>query len=167
MMSIVKTISLVLLTASVAACGQKYTVSVNNQSVYDPRPNQTQVRFSDTGLQACVNLAIQQTGLAVEELKVLSCPQWEIEQIESIGALRSLQFLDLSNNAITSIAPVVRLRNLSSITLSNNKLRDISPLERVATLNFATLSGNPNIPCEQIDKLRQRLANNLISGECS
>jgi Leucine-rich repeat (LRR) protein len=157
----------ILLSAIVlSACSQKFTVSVNDQNVYDPRPNQTAQRFSDPGLQACVNLTVQQTGVDVDKIKVLACPDWQIAEIESIGTLRSLQFLDLSDNNITSLAPVTTLRNLSSISINNNRISDAAPLLRIATLTSATLNGNADIPCQQIESLRAKLKANLVSDQC-
>lgn len=159
-------ICLLLTAFALSACNQRFAVSINDQSVYDPRPNQTTVRFSDPGLQGCVNRALQQSGQSLEEIKVLACPQWQIEQIESIGALKSLEFLDLQSNRLVSLAPLTSLRNLRSISVGNNLIRDITALERIATLTAATLEGNPNIPCQQIAALRERLGNNLSSDSC-
>ena len=158
---------LMLFAAALSACSQKFAVSINDNSVYDPRPNQTSVRFSDAGLQGCVNRTAQQRNLKVEDIKVMACPEWQIEQIESIGALKSLEFLDLQSNRIASLAPLTSLRNLRSISISNNRIRDITPLLRMATLTSATLNGNPNIPCQQIAQLRERLKNNLVADSCA
>jgi len=163
----IRLIGLLLSAIALSACNQKFTVSVNDQNVYDPRPNQTVQRFSDAGLQACVNLTIQQAGVDVDKIKVLACPDWQIEEIESIGELRSLQFLDLSDNKITSLAPLSALRNLSSISISNNRISDAAPLQRIASLTSATLSGNPDIPCQQIEALREKLKTNLVSDQCN
>lgn len=166
-MKTTRLVCILLITAALSACSQKFAVSINDNSVYDPRPNQTSVRFSDAGLQGCVNRTAQQSSLKVEDIKVMACPEWQIEQIESIGALKSLEFIDLQSNRIVSLAPLTSLRNLRSISVSNNRIRDITPLLRMTTLTSATLSGNPNIPCQQIEQLRERLKNNLVADSCA
>lgn len=154
----------ILAILSLAGCSQRFAVSINEQTVYDPRPNSAGYRFSDPGLQGCVNFALQGGG-SVEALTVLSCPGWEIEEIEGIGALSSLQFLDLSNNVITSLAPLEALDRLSSLTITNNRVTDIAPLLSMPTLTSAVLIGNNAIPCRQLDDLSERLGNNLRRPE--
>ncbi|MDP1931878.1 MAG: leucine-rich repeat protein [Gammaproteobacteria bacterium] len=141
-------------------CAQRFAVSINDQTVYDPRPNATEYRFSDPGLQGCVNFALQGGG-SVATLTVLACPGWEITEIEGIGALAALQFLDLSNNQISSLAPLESLNRLSSLTATNNRITDIAPLLSMRTLTSAVLTGNNNIQCGQLDNLDERLGNNL------
>ncbi len=143
-----------------AGCSQQFAVSINEQPVYDPRPNATEYRFSDPGLQGCVNFALQGGG-SVAELTVLACPGWEIAEIEGIGALDGLQFLDISNNRVSSLAPLDALERLSSLTVTNNRITDIAPLLSMQTLTSAVLTGNNNIQCGQLDNLAERLGNNL------
>lgn len=150
----------ILATIALAGCSQRFAVSINEQTVYDPRPNSTGYRFSDPGLQGCVNFALQGGG-SIEQLTVLACPGWEIEEIEGIGALSSLQFLDMSNNRLTSLAPLEALDRLSSLTITNNRIGDIAPLLSMVTLTSAVLTGNDNIPCGQLDDLSEKLGNNL------
>lgn len=151
----------------VAGCSQQFAVSINEQSVYDPRPNATAVRFADAGLQACVNIALQQPDATVENLTVLACPGWEITEIEGIDALGGLQFLDISDNRVSSVAPLEGLNALSSLTAANNRLTDIAPLLSMKTLTSATLTGNNDIPCGQLDALTVKLGENLRrSGTC-
>lgn len=159
MTNIPKILSILALIA-LAGCSQRFAVSINEQTVYDPRPNATGYRFSDPGLQGCVNFALQGGG-AVETLTVLACPGWEIDEIEGIGALNSLQYLDISNNRISSLAPLEALDRLSSLTITNNRVTDIAPLLSMPTLTSAVLTGNDNIPCGQLDDLSERLGNNL------
>ncbi len=151
------------LTALVAlsSCSQRFAISVNNQPVYDPRPNATAYRFADPGLQGCVNLALQLPDATLEALRVLSCTGWEIESLEGIELLRALQFLDLSNNRVSSIAPLSSLPRLSSVSLTNNRVRDIAPLSGIETLTSATLVGNNEIACAQLEGLANRLGDNL------
>jgi Leucine-rich repeat (LRR) protein len=150
-----------LLAILSSACSQRFAVSVNNQTLYDPRPNATAYRFADPGLQGCVNFALQQPNAEIETISVLSCSGWEIESIEGIGTLRGLQFLDISNNRISSLAPLVELPRLSSVSATDNRIRDISLLLELNTLTSVVLTGNDNIACAQLNALAERLGDNL------
>ena len=161
-MTISQLLSVTTLALLASACSsQRFAVSVNEQPIYDPRPNATTYRFPDPGLQACVNIALQRPNSTVESITTLACPGWEIEAIEGIDALEGLQHLDISDNRISSIAPLDALRNLSTLTASNNRITDVALLESMATLTAATLTGNNNIPCQQLDVLAQKLGGNL------
>lgn len=146
---------------TLSACSQQFAVSINDQTVFDPRPGAAQYRFADAGLQACVNFALQQPGATFETLAVLSCPGWEIEDIEGIGALTTLQFLDVSNNSISSLAPLSALPRLSGLSAADNQITDIAPLFSLNSLASAVLTGNDGILCRQLDTLQERLQRNL------
>lgn len=152
---------LVLSLLTVSACSQRFAVSVNNQTLIDPRPNATAYRFADPGLQGCVNFAMQQPNAELESITVLSCSGWEVENLDGIQTLRALQFVDISNNRINSLAPLSQLPRLSSINATNNSIRDIEPLISMNTLTSAVLTGNPNISCDQLTDLGNRLGDNL------
>lgn len=144
-----------------AGCSQQFAVSINDRTVFDPRPGASTYHFADPGLQACVNFALQQPNATFETLTVLACPGWEIEDIEGIGALTTLQFLDISNNSISSLAPLAALSRLSGIGVSDNQITDIAPLISMSTLTSAVLTGNDNILCRQLDTLQARLHTDL------
>jgi len=153
--------TLLLLSFVASACSHQFAVSVNNQTLIDPRPNTTAYRFADPGLQGCVNFALQQPNATVDTISVLSCSGWQIESIEGIATLRALQFLDLSNNRISSLAPLRQLSRLSSVSITDNRVRDIEPLISISTLTSAVLTGNVNIACDQLTSLGARLGDNL------
>lgn len=152
---------LLMITALGTACSQRFAVSINDQSLYDPRPNATSYRFADPGLQACVNFALREPGSQLADIRVLSCSEWEVEEIEGIAVLSSLQFLDISGNQISSLAPLSGLPRLSSLSAVNNRIIDITPLLGMTSLTSAALAGNNNIPCAQLDRLENRLGANL------
>ena len=159
--TLIRTSGLVGLMALSSACSQRYAVSINNQTVYDPRPNATAYRFADPGLQGCINLALQQPNAELERITVLSCSGWEIENLEGISLLKALQFLDLSNNRISSVAPLSSLPRLSSLSLTNNRVRDIETLIAMKSLTSAVLTGNETISCSQLNTLATELGSNL------
>lgn len=147
-------------------CGQNYSVSVNNQPVYDPTGRSTSGEVSDADLQGCINLAMQQQGVQnQQEITVLSCANSQIRVLDNIGRLSRLRFLDLGNNVISNITPLEELSTLGGLNLANNAITDISPLLNMQSLASVSLLGNNNIPCDQLSALRARLGNNLTAPE--
>lgn len=142
---------------SVTACSQRFAVSINERTVFDPRPGASTYRFVDPGLQACVNFALQQAGASFDTLAVLSCPGWEIENLEGIGAITTLQYLDVSGNSLSSLAPLSALPRLSGVNATDNQITDIAPLLSLNALASVILTGNDGILCRQLDTLQQRL----------
>ena len=145
-----------------AACSQPYTISVNNQAIFDPSGRLIDANTIDADLQGCINLALQQQKLNnPEELEVLSCANSEIRNLENIGQLTGLRFLDLSNNKISNLTPLEDLLTLGGLSLINNQIDDIAPLFNMPGLGSVILLGNDAIPCEQLDLLRNRMGTNL------
>jgi hypothetical protein len=153
---------------ALAACSQRFAVSINERPIFDPRPGASAYRFADPGLQACVNFALQQSESSFDTLTILACPDWEIDDIEGIGAIASLQYLDVSNNRLSSLAPLAALPRLSGVNASDNQLTDIAPLLSMRALTTAVLTDNDGILCRQLDALQQRLQGNLTRpAECA
>lgn len=147
---------------ALAACATPFTVSVNDQAVYDPAGRLARTLVTDADLQGCINLAVRQQGLsAATELTVLSCPGSNIVELDNIEQLPRLRFLDLANNSITNITPLEGLTQLGGLNLVNNQVTDIGPLLNIPTLVSVSLLGNDNIPCAQIRQLQTRLGDNL------
>jgi len=156
-------LTLLIMILLLTTCARKYSVSVNQNTVYDPRGRITNVRFPDPGLQACVNMRIQQQQLeSVEEITVLTCTSLEIRSLDGIQTVSNLEFLDLTDNRLTYLSGLRTLNNLRSVTASGNPLIDISALFGLSALNAAVFSNTSNIPCAQLDRLQQKLGENLI-----
>ena len=154
------TVASLLLFAS--ACSQNYTVSVNNQAVFDPTGRLFNAELADPDLQGCVNIAMQQQSTQnAGLLRVLSCGHSEVETLGSIEQLTQLRFLDLNNNLIRDVSPLIGLRLLGGLNLMNNSVLDISPLLNMTNLASVNLVGNDNIPCQQLLSLEERLGSNL------
>ena len=148
------------------SCAQSLTVSVNDQAVYDPSGRIVGSQALDADLQGCINLALRQQNLqSPAELSVLSCANSAIQNLENIGQLTQLRFLDLSNNNIINITPLEDLRVLGGLSLINNQINDIAPLLNIAGLTSVNLTGNNNIPCQQLQTLRNRMGNNLTAPQ--
>ena len=152
------------ITLVFSACSQAITVSVNDQAVYDPSGRIVGSTAIDADLQGCINLAMRQQNLqSPAELTVLSCSSSAIRNLTNVGQLAQLRFLDMSNNNITNITPLEDLRVLGGLSLSNNQISDIAPLFNMPGLTSVSLLGNNDIPCQQLQRLRNRLGTNLTA----
>lgn len=150
--------------ALLAGCSTPFTVSVNDQAVYDPDGRLARNVVVDADLQGCINLAMRQQRVnSAADLTVLSCANSQIAVLDNIEALRNLRFLDVAGNAITNITPLEGLRELSSLNLADNQIIDVSPLLNVRSLVTVSLLGNNAIPCIQLQQLRARLGDNLTA----
>ncbi len=152
--------------AAFAACGQNYSVSVNDRAVFDPTGRLPSGEVVDANLQGCINFALAQqstNGAGAAELPVLACPGSEVATLEGIGLLSGLRFLDLGGNNIGNVTPLEDLPLLSALNLAENPFTDAGPLLNIANLSSLNLRGNERIPCPQIAALRQRLGDNLLA----
>jgi len=146
----------------ISACSSNYTVSVNNQAVFDPTGRLFAGDLADPDLQGCLNIAMQQQNTQdADLLRVLSCGSSEVDSLGNIEQLAQLRFLDLSNNFIRDLSPLQALRLLGGLNLMNNEVNDIGPLLNMANLASVNLVGNNNIPCQQLQALEDRLGSNL------
>ncbi len=155
-------IMLVSCTLLLANCSRKFSVSVNQNVLYDPRPGHA-VTVTDAGLQSCVNVAMRDGSLDnADDVQILACPALEIESLGGITQLQNLRYLDLAGNQLEHLDELRRLNRLSSVNAPNNALTDISGLLSIASLTSAVLTGNTGIPCDQLDTLAQKLGQNLL-----
>ena len=159
--------STLLLSLSVCtACSQPFTVTVNNQAVYDPTGRLIVSEVVDADLQGCINLAMQQQNVqSAGELTVLSCANSEIQNLERIGQLTQLRFLDLSNNKISNLTPLEELSLLGGLNLSNNQISNLGPLLNMPSLTSVSLIGNNGISCVQLSLIENRFGDNLTPPE--
>ena len=151
---------LALVTASLTfltACTQPIAISINNRAVYDPQGRLLENETLDADLQGCINLSLRQQNLSSpSEIMTLSCANSEIQNLDNIGLLSRLRFLDVSGNQITNITPLEALPELSGIYLANNQIAEIG-LFNLPSLTSVLLKGNGAIPCTQLRLLQQKL----------
>jgi hypothetical protein len=151
-----------LATLVLSACSRQFVVTVNDQAVYDPRIAEGSVQMSDPDLQGCMNLALRQQSLEdPREMTVLSCGNANIASLEGIQQLQKLRFLDLAGNQISDLRPLTFLPQLTALSIPDNALTDISPLLDMPTLNAVILTGNDALSCAQLDRLQDKLGQNL------
>ncbi len=151
---------------ALGACNHRYSVSVNERVLYDPRADVTQVYFPDPGLQSCVNVRLrQQETSSLDDLTLLSCANLEIRSLEGITSLRNLEFIDLGGNMLTHLDELRRLNRLISVRAPDNPLTDISTLNAMRNVTSVVLTGSETIPCRQLDTLAARLGEDLVRPE--
>ena len=163
---------LALATASLtflAACAQPIAISINNRAVYDPRGRLLENETLDADLQGCINLSLKQQNLLnPSEITTLSCANSEIQNLDNIGVLSRLRFLDVSGNQITNLTPLEALSELSGINLANNQILEIGPLFNLPGLTSVLLEGNSAVPCSQLQSLKQKLERKFsLPSRCS
>lgn len=156
--------SLVLLLGiiSLQSCTRQFSVSVNEQTLYDPRTQLPVVQLSDPGLQGCVNIALQQQQVqSINELSALSCANSEVVRLDGLEQLHALRFLNLSDNNIDDLNPLQALGQLSGLSLANNPISDVAALLSLPSLNVVNLLGSEDIPCSQLNLLEQKIGTGL------
>lgn len=151
-----------MIAAISSQCSQPFTVSVNNQTVFDPSSRLLDGEALDPSLQGCINLAVRQQNLNnAGELTVLSCANSQVADLDNIEKLSQIRFLDLANNSISNLTPLEQLGQLAGLNLLNNAITDISPLFNIASLTTVSLSGNDGINCGQLQALADKLGDSL------
>ena len=75
------------------------------------------------------------------------------EMVHTIGSLRNLQELTLTDCGISYITPLGELKNLKKLDLSNNAIRDLSALSELTELTQLNLGYNALINLEGLEKL--------------
>lgn len=154
---------ILILCTGLGSCARKFSVSVNEQVLYDPRGTRDVVTVASAGLQSCINLLVRQREFSnTTQIQVMACPSLEIDSLNGIGALSNLRFLDLAGNLLVHLDELRHLTRLSSVNAPYNQLQDISGILNIASLTSAVLTGNNAIPCAQLNTLEQRLGPNLI-----
>jgi internalin A len=105
------------------------------------------VVFADARLEAAVREAIgKPTGAIgtadVAGLAVLDASAREIESLDGIQCLPSLQELDLHYNEISDLSPLAGAQGLTVLDLSDNNIDDLEPLECLTSLSRLYLYNN-------------------------
>lgn len=64
-----------------------------------------------------------------------------LKNIEIVGQLKELEYLELFSCGITDISPLTNLTNLMDLNLSNNRVKDWRPLKQMTWLKRLWISG--------------------------
>jgi internalin A len=120
---------------------------------------------SDPQLQFAVSSALPGNGEDVLALTNLWACNFGIVDISGIEAARHLQRLDLSGNAIASLAPLTNLTELQSLTLDGNPCSDISPVSALTNLTSLSLSGKAVVDISPLANLSRLLRLSIHSSQ--
>lgn len=134
----------------------KYSVAVNERTVYTPPPIFTAFSTQDANLQRCIDATIKEGRLTQpEQLKRLFCPNSEIKTLNGIEVFTEISVLDLSHNQISSAGPLSKLKHLKKVNLTGNALTKIAQVKWSASLEQLVVKGNQSLDCELTDQLKQ------------
>lgn len=92
------------------------------------------------------------------QLRSLAVFSQTLSDIDIVSNLTSLEDLNLSG-FVTSVDALSNLTQLKSLLLNFNTITDVTPLYNLTQLEILELEQNPDIPCTQINQLKE-----LING---
>ena len=81
----------------------------------------------------------------LKDLTYLNMTHNQISKIEGLDNKSSLYSLNLTSNRIEKIEGLDNLTNLVNLSLTNNRIKDITPISKVSTLKYLDLKQNPDI----------------------
>lgn len=133
----------------------KYSVAVNDNTVYTPPPIFTAFNTQDRNLQRCIDATIKESHLTKpEQLKSLFCPNNNIKSLNGIEVFKGISVLDLSDNQIEDITPIVALPNVKQVNLKGNALKSVAVLMANKKLEQVILTANNALTCDDVLKLK-------------
>jgi len=126
---------------------QEITVSDGRLAGVDFELLEPPIVFADSNLEIMIRSAIDKpTGdirsSDVRYLTSFNATGREIESLEGIEHLTSLEFLIIFDNHISDLSPLASLTDLRSIGLSQNNISDLSPLADLPNLYNIDLRDN-------------------------
>jgi Leucine-rich repeat (LRR) protein len=103
----------------------------------------------------------------VRELQLLYCRNHGISNLDGIGLLSRLTFLDISNNSIKSLSPLKDHPNLKILHVQLNPLGDIRVAKTLPSLEQIYLPDLPDQSCADLEAVLKGLKSNLSSIKCA
>ena len=132
----------------------RYSVSINDNTVYSPPGIFTDFSLSDKNLQDCIDDTIADEHLTKpEQLARLFCTNRAIYSLEGLEIFDGIQYLGLADNQLKSITELASLTDLEQVNLSGNSIVDAAPLVRLQQLNYVDFTNNPALDCSSLQKL--------------
>ena len=104
---------------------------------------------------------------SIKELTRLNCFRYDISSLEGLSQLPLLERLDFQDNKITDIEELGHLKQLKFINLSDNpSIKNITPLLKVTTLKEIVFPDLPDVYCHEIRPIIRGARNNLDNIYC-
>ncbi len=164
--NVLRSVIICIIYAAITACS-RYSVSVNNNLVYEPPGLFNDYTVKDPALASCIDATITENNLtAAEQLRRLVCPPGNIRSIEGIESFTAIEYLGLANNHVTDLHPIAVLTQIKQLNVKNNDIRNFTPATSLETLSFLDSHGNIHANCDSLKATRKTLTIKLPS-HCS
>lgn len=99
----------------------RYQITFNEQPIHTPPKLFTDYQIPDPALRNCVAQTVHDQGIAAaQDLRRLVCSNAGIASLDGIAIFSGLETLNLSSNALGSIAPLLAMPSLTQVDLRGN-----------------------------------------------
>ncbi len=152
-----------ILCTEMVGCS-RYSVTVNDNLVYQPPGLFRDYIVKDPALAACVSATITENNLTgAEQLLKLVCPPGSILDLDGIASFPAIEYLGLANNKVTDLQPVSMLTQIKQLNVKNNDIRSFTPVISLKQLNFLDAQGNIHANCDSLKDNQETLKIKLPS----
>ncbi len=135
---------------ALSACS-RYSVSLNDNIVYEPPLLFSDFNVEDSELRTCLQQTIAEENIhSAEQLRRLICPAGSISTLNGIEVFSQLEYLGLAENDIQVLAPISGLTQLKQADLRNNNVEDFSVLLSHKSVLFLNAKGNTRANCDSL-----------------
>lgn len=135
----------------------RYSVSINDNTVYSPPGVFTDFSLPDKNLQDCIDDTIADEHLTKpEQLIRLFCTNRAIYSLEGLEIFDGIQYLGLEDNQLESIVELASLPELEQVNLAGNPVVDAAPLLQLQELNYVDFTNNPALDCSSLQRLTSK-----------
>ncbi len=136
----------------------RYSISVNDNVVYEPPALFQEYTITDASLKQCIQETIAESRLtSAEQLTQLICPKGDIRSLVGIEVFSSIEQLGLADNALTRIGLLNNLPKLKQLNLSNNDIHDFSVIFQLKELKYLSAERNKHADCESLQLPKQKM----------
>lgn len=154
------------LSAMLLSACSGYSVSINDNPVYNPPSLFTDFRLVDGALHDCIQQTIEDQQITeASQLTQINCSSAGIDTLEGLSAFPALRAISLNDNGITDLSHLKPLSRLEILLLEDNDIRSAEPLLALLRLEELDLSGNPNLACGDARQLRDNSEGEVVLPE--
>lgn len=135
---------------ALSACS-RYSVSVNDNIVYEPPQLFSDFNVEDSELRTCLQKTIAEANVrSAEQLRRLICPAGSISTLSGIEVFSQIEYLGLAENNVQVLAPITELTQLKQADLRSNNVKDFSVLLSHKSVLFLNAKGNTRANCDSL-----------------